>query len=96
MDLNYFACFNLNTILLNHVNEFYCCMADKHSLNMEEFRHLSLDERVSRQHELFKAVSHENDAHFALNSRKHELIYLRQTSKKILAFLLPEHMLKCG
>ena len=63
---------------------------------MEEVRHTLLDERVARQHELFKIISQDNEAHFAVNSRKHELIYLRQTSKKILGYLLPENMLKCG
>lgn len=54
------------------------------------------------QHDFLKFIQDRNEqedgsdcGHFALKSRQHELVYLRQVTKKILPFLLPGSILKC-
>ena len=56
-----------------------------------------MTERISKQNEILKLIlqQNENGVHFALNSRHHELAYLRQASKQLLQFLLPDYILKC-
>ena len=54
-------------------------------------------DRVAKQHDFFKLLLEQNESpcHFALKSRRHELIYLRQVCKQILPLLLPEHVYNC-
>ena len=94
VDLNHFATFKLNTILFNHINDLTRCHQD----NISQFSHVkTFKDRLAKQHDLFKLIVEKNEGscHFALKSRKHELIYLRQICKQILPFLLPESVQKC-
>ena len=92
--MKHFATFKLNTILFNHITDLTKC----YQANMDQFKDLnSLEDRLSKQHDIFKLIVEQNEGncHFALKSRKHELIYLRQICKQILPFLLPDSVSKC-
>jgi hypothetical protein len=99
IDLNHFSTFKLNTILFNHINEFYSCVESHPDLFYDEagWKNASLEEKLAKQDEILKRMlkENENSVHYALSSRQHELTYLRHTSKQILTFLLPEDVLKC-
>ncbi len=91
--MNDFVTFKLNTLLHNHIHDFIKCYESS-----TEFKNLkNLQERLSKQNDLFKLIVQENvsinsNVHFAMSSRKHELVYLRQVCKKILPFLLPDNV----
>lgn len=92
--MKHFATFKLNSLLFNHINDFYYGLEE----NQEMFEnHQPNDNRLSKQHKVFKLILEQNDnkLHFALNSRQHEIAYLRYVSKQILQFLLPENVHKC-
>ena len=92
--MSHFATYKLNTILFNHINDLIKCYEN----NLDSLNDLkTLKDRISKQHELFKLITEKNEvrSHFALQSRKHELVYLRQVCKQILPFLLPENVCKC-
>ena len=97
--MKHFATFKLNTILFNHINEFYSCLESHPDIFYDEFgwKNASPKEKLAKQHEIVKLIlkENENSSHYALNSRHHELAYLRHTSKQILQFLLPDDVLKC-
>lgn len=82
-------------MLYNHIHDFVKCYQAS-----TEFKNLKTSqERLSKQNYLFKLIVQENisinsNVHFALNSRKHELVYLRHICKKILPFLLPDNVSK--
>lgn len=103
VDINHFATFKLNTVLFNHINDFYFCHADYLNSSSTDLQTLTKSQRIALQHELLKHIINRNDlntesgssGHIALNSRQHELAYLRQISKRILPLLLPNHVLKC-
>ncbi len=101
MDVNYFAVYKLNTILANHISDFYFCHEAFLKSQQKDLQNLTQEQRIAIQHELLRNIAVRNESHspegghFALTSRQHELVYLRQTSKKILPFLLPNHVVKC-
>ncbi len=101
VDINYFATYKLNTILANHINDFYFCHEDYLHSQQKDLQDLNEKQRITIQHELLKNIITRNESqtgeggHFALASRHHELVYLRQMSKKILPFILPNHIVKC-
>lgn len=97
IDLKHFATFKLNSLLYNHISDFYSCSMQANTKLIDLKQVKSLDERVLKQHELFKQILNKNElnSHYALISRQHELTYLRHISKQLLIFLLPDYVLNC-
>lgn len=88
-------------MLFNHITDFYFYYDNHTSLRNQDLKKLTLKDRIDLQYTMLKTIASQNEqnghggGHFALVSRRHELLYLRQLSKKILSLLLPPHILKC-
>lgn len=88
VDWAHFITFRINSILYNHVAEFNetCIFYQKYQDRLEnQFKVL---EKVQQARE-------DKSVHPALLSRDEELKYLKRISKKLLCYLLPDHVLKC-
>jgi sorting nexin-14 len=82
------------------MNDFYRCH-EEHLAN-ESLQTLTPEQRIKMQHDFLKFMVNKNEeedvggsGHFALKSRQHELVYLRQVTKQIFPLLLPSNILKC-
>jgi hypothetical protein len=107
IDVKNVLAYKLNTILVNHVNDFLNTASTIDEL--KNFKENTNESRLKLQEQLYKSIMksiHKIDSngqedltsglgHIALLSRKHELAYLRQACKKMLPLLLPDSVYKC-
>ena len=81
MNVKDFVSSKLNTILFNHLKNFYDHY-DELKKNNNENDFVKLNSIISSKHK--------SKVHIALFSRKHEVNYLRETCSNLLPLILPD------
>ena len=97
VDMQRLFTYKLNSILFNHIKDF-ASGASMPENNTPNATTTTMQDRVARQHDLLKAIvetSTGGECHVALQSRHHELSYLRTLCKQMLPLLLPDYVHKC-